>query len=392
MPIYFLGAAIEQGEGEALEKRIRQDIPHLEKVESVEDLSRRLPPQPQAGAGDRAYLLFPFSHSQTSVDRLVEIAGRVRNAVFFIFISDDISASDYKRLVRTENADWVSMRGAPQEILDVISRHRRVAPASEPVERTKPLIVSFVPSGGGVGNATIAIETAVQLKTDKATRARAVCLTDLDFQTSHVCDLLDIESRLQIAEIVADPERLDAQLFELFVSHHSTGLDVLAAARTRNVVGTSIAALDALFGIMSRRYEVIFVDLPVAWLDWTRQILSVSDLAVVTGVNTIPGLRQVAETIKVVRDLEHPPRKIVVAVNRCETGLLGRVADQRYAKRILDSETVFYIRDDPVAARQSVNTGVPISLGAQSSRISKDISPLTTLVSGLQVTRAPAGQ
>src|SRR5215204_1355861 len=225
MPIYYFSASIDSAEGEALENRIRQYIPQLQKVDSVEELSRSLPPQPQSAAGERNYVLFPFSHAHTSLDQLVEMAAHGRDVLFFIFISDDILASDYKRLVRAGNADWVSSRGVPQEILDIIARHRQAAPVAERSKGAKPVLVSFVPSGGGVGNATIAIEAAVQLKTNKATRDRAVCLVDLDFQTSHVCDLLDIDPRLQIAEISEHPERLDAQLFELFVSHHSTGLD-----------------------------------------------------------------------------------------------------------------------------------------------------------------------
>src|SRR5947208_42107 len=74
----------------------------------------------------------------------------------------------------------------------------------------------------------------ILLKTAKRTRARRVCLLDLDFQNSHVCDYLDIEPRMQIHEIAANPERLDAQLFDLFVSHHTSGLDVLAAPRSRD--------------------------------------------------------------------------------------------------------------------------------------------------------------
>ena len=172
------------------------------------------------------------------------------------------------------------------------------------------------------------------------------------------CDLLDIEPRLQMAEISQHPERLDAQLFELFVSHHSTGLDVLAPARSKGT-GTdpSIAALDALFAMISKRYEVILVDLPVPWVGWTRQILSASDLAVVTGLCTIPSLRQVAETLKAIRELEHVPPQIVVALNRCQSGLLGGIAGQQYVKRIVNPETVFYVREHPVAAQESVNTG-----------------------------------
>jgi pilus assembly protein CpaE len=391
MPVYFFSPAMDSAESEALEQRIRRDIPKLQKVDSVEDLSRRLPPKPSSGTEDTNYVLFPFFHANMSAQRLVEIAARGRDILFFIFISDDISASDYKLLVRAGNADWASSHDAPQEIREIISRRERGDAVNAPSARVKHVLVSFVPSGGGVGNATLAMETAVQLKTNKATRRRTVCLIDLDFQTSHVCDLLDMEPRLQFAEISANPERLDAQLLDLFVSHHSSGLDVLACVRSKNATEPSIAGLDALFSLISQRYEVILIDLPLAWFGFTRQILTVSDLAVVTGVNTIPSLRQVAETVKAIRELEHQPRQIVVAINRSEAGLLGGLSGQHYAQQMLAEEKLFYIRDDSAVARQSVNTGVPVSLAAPSSRISKDIGKLTELVAALQPTRAAAG-
>src|SRR5258708_25724037 len=109
-------------------------------------------------------------------------------------------------------------------------------------------MVAFVPSSGGVGNATLAIEIGVQLKSAKRTRGRRVCLLDLDFQSSHVCDYLDIEPRMQIHEIANNPERLDAQLFDLFVSHHTSGLDVLAWPRSKdNPPHLDPHALEALF-------------------------------------------------------------------------------------------------------------------------------------------------
>lgn len=390
MPVYFFAPALDSGEKVALEQRIRGDIPELQPVGSVEELSLRLPTKPESGPRDTNYVLFPFSQSNISVQRLVEIAARGRDILFFIFISDDISASDYKQLVRAGNADWASVHDAPHEIRDIMSRHQRKGDTDQQSDRAKHVLVSFVPSGGGVGNATLSMETAIQIKTNRGTRARRVCLIDLDFQNSHVCDLLDVEPRLQFAEISANPERLDAQLLDLFVSRHSCGLDVLACGRSKEAHEPSIPGLDALFSLVSQRYEIIVVDLPVFWLGFTRQILTASDLAVVTGVNTIPSLRQVADTVRTIRELEHKPREIVVVVNRSEARLLGGVSGRQYAQRMLTQEKLLYVRDDPAVARQSVNTGVPISLAAPSSRISKDIGKLTELIAALQPSRAAA--
>src|SRR5258708_28092183 len=47
--------------------------------------------------------------------------------------------------------------------------------------------------------------------------------------------------------------------------------------------------------------SLILLDLPPAWFTWTNQIVSASDGVVVTGLNTIPGLRQAVETLTAVR-------------------------------------------------------------------------------------------
>src|SRR5260370_24570413 len=106
----------------------------------------------------------------TSFDRMANIAEREHRGIFFIFISREISASDYKRLVRAGGADWVSMQGAPQEILDIISRTSRteIRPGRE--QKVRPAIVAFLPSAAGVGNATLAIATVMQIKLDKQPR------------------------------------------------------------------------------------------------------------------------------------------------------------------------------------------------------------------------------
>src|SRR5262245_62260895 len=169
--------------------------------------------------------------------------------ISFISVGNEIPPGDYKRLVRSGGADWVSIQGAPQEILDIISRTSRTDVRASRDEQVRPAIVAFVPSAGGVGNATLAIETAVQVKRAKQTRARRVCLLDLDLRASHICDYLDLEPRFNIEELVQNPDRLDAQLFDLFVSRHSaSGIDVLAVPRNRRAsVELDMVALDAFF-------------------------------------------------------------------------------------------------------------------------------------------------
>ena len=167
-------------------------------------------------------------------------------------------------------------------------------------------MVSFTPSAGGVGNSTLAIETAIHLVRAKSTKGARVALVDLDFQSSHVCDYLDIAPKFQFEEIVAAPDRLDDHLLSAFISHHPSGLDVLAASRSRfHARDLSVEALSALFDRMAQRYSTIIIDLPLSVHSWTLPLLAASKGILVTGLNTIPGLRQIEETMRALREEAH---------------------------------------------------------------------------------------
>jgi pilus assembly protein CpaE len=391
MQIFLFSASVDSARLSDLEHRIRAKLPDVRIVSRMEEVTKALPK-----TGELACILFPVVlNAPASVDRMVSIATEYRDSLFFIFISDDISASDYKRLMQTGGADWASTRDAPEEIADILARFGKGGTADivEPAPTTEPVMVAFVPSAGGVGNSTLAIEVGIQVKTAKRTRGRRVCLLDLDFQNSHVCDYLDIEPRMQIHEIAANPERLDAQLFDLFVSHHSSGLDVLAAPRSRDhPPDLDSHTLEMLFSKISMRYDLILLDLPVPWFNWTRQLLSAAEVVLVTGLNTIPGLREVAESLAAVRAVERVPAKVAVVLNRCEHHLVGGVARRHHVKNLLEGEEVFFVRDDPEAAVQSVNTGIPLATQGLGRKVSKDIAPIALLASEARPIPAAAGQ
>jgi pilus assembly protein CpaE len=380
MPIYLLNADTDVEKSRPVEQRIRETIPEVIKITDLENIAREI----KWGDKELTFVLFLApSNSAGYIDVLVRIADTHRKRIFFVVISDEISGSDYKRLVRSGGADWVSANAAAPEILDIIVR-RQAGSEVRSKDGPNPILVSFVPSAGGVGNSMLAIETAIQFRKAKATAGRRVCLIDLDFQTSHVCDYLDIEPRLQIQEISINPERLDSQLFDVFVTHHDSGLDVFASPRSKfDTCGLDFSALDALFGMISGRYDLILIDLPVNWFSWTSKIIAASGGIIVTGVNSIPSLRQIAETLTTVRQTSDIFGEIRVVVNKCERGLFGRVARRQHVESVLKHEEIFYVRNDD-AALESVNAGVPMALGASRRRISQDILPIMTFCTGLQ--------
>jgi pilus assembly protein CpaE len=379
MPIYLINAHADVEKSAPLERKIRGLLPNAIKSKNLETITLEM------SGGDRELVHVIFlapSNEATYVDLLVRTAETYRRRIFFILVSDEISGSDYKRLLRSGGADWVSADAPAQEIIDIIVRRPAVSEAAV-TGNARPILVSFVPSAGGVGNSTMAIEVAIQLRREKVTANRRVCLVDLDFQTSHICDYLDIEPRLHIEEISANPKRLDSQLFEVFVSHHSSGMDVFASPRSKfDICGLDFAALDELFGLISARYDLILIDFPVNWYSWTPKIIAASSGIIVSGVNSIPGLRQIAEALTTLRATTDLFGEIRVVINNCERGLFGKVVRRQHVESVLPGEQIVYVRNDP-AALESINTGMPMALSNSHRGISKDIAKITAFCTGL---------
>jgi pilus assembly protein CpaE len=214
-----------------------------------------------------------------------------------------------------------------------------------------------------------------------------VALIDLDFQTSHVCSYLDIEPKFSIEEIAQHPERLDDQLFDMFKSRHPSGLEVIAAPRSKFDLGVlSIDVLDALFDLASTRYDLILIDLPVAWSPWTKDVVANSDAVVVTGVNTVPCLHQIVETLTAIRSNRADNFPLSVVVNRCQRGLFGGIARQKQVQHVLARESVIYVRDYPLAMAETVNTGMPLVSGGN-RKIAKEIEVLARHCAGVKSLR-----
>jgi pilus assembly protein CpaE len=377
MMIYLTQAGDDERRVDEIERKLRSTIPDLKRVSRVEDID-----QGSVNGAERSIvLLVAVEPKHANVDDLIDVVRRSPRNLFFIVVGGDISARDYKRLIQSGNADWVAEGGSPQEILDIVGRVN--APAAHDVPVESPVVISFTPSAGGVGNSTLAIETAIHLVKGKSTKGAKVALVDLDFQSSHVCDYLDIAPKFQFEEIVAAPDRLDDHLLSAFISHHSSGLDVLAASRSRfHARDLSVEALSALFDRMAQRYSTIIIDLPLSVHSWTLPLLAASKGILVTGLNTIPGLRQIEETLRALRTEASITAELRAVVNRCEFGLLGSVARADHVARILGEEKRLLVRNARVAI-ECVNVGTAIILAHPSDKSVKDVAAIAAFCAGL---------
>jgi pilus assembly protein CpaE len=375
MPVYLLNADGDEGALVEIEQRIKPAIGDLKRVTRIEDIGA-----PSLRGAARSIAIVAAPPAGKRLAGLIDIVNKRQKEVFFIVVGGDLSARDYKQLIQSGNADWVAESAAAQEILAIVAR----VGAAQAGPANQPIVVSFLPSAGGVGNSTLAIETAIQLVRRKSAKDSKIALVDVDFQSSHVCDYVDVAPKFRIEEIVDEPKRLDDQLLEVFASRHSSGVDIFAAPRKGlhvSIVG--VEALSALFERMSHHYAYIVVDLPVSAQVWTVPLLHASEGILVTCVNTIPGLRQAAEIVRAIRAEGGINADVRTVINRCEFGLFGVVARRDHVSRILGEEKRFYVRNTSVAV-ECVNMGQSMTIARRSNKAVKDIAAIADYCAALK--------
>jgi Flp pilus assembly CpaE family ATPase len=121
---------------------------------------------------------------------------------------------------------------------------------------------------------------------------------------------------------------------------------------------------------------LILIDLPVTWFSWTNDVIANANAVVVSGINTIPCLRQLSQTLAAVREARQnaPNESVSIVINRCDRTLLGGIERRQHVESVLAQEQVFYVSEDHAAVIESTNTGTPLALSGNSRRISKEIA------------------
>lgn len=260
----------------------------------------------------------------------------------------------------------------PLDSKEVLTVFQRLLNAQDGIEKSAH-ITTFMPSAGGVGNTTLAVEAAIQFA--RANPANTACLVDLDFQNDACASYLDIEPRLDLVELGAQGERIDAQILETICSRHSSGLHLVAApADPCHDIATSPEAIMRLLDVVAARFDQVVIDIPRMWFAWTGDILRGSDGIFIVTDMTVPGLRcarRLAQRIGALQNCESAPK---VIVNRLEKQTIFggglRRADIEHA---LEGYFGGAVANNYPLVREAIDRGMPVSMVKDGNNVSGDL-------------------
>jgi pilus assembly protein CpaE len=307
---------------------------------------------------------------------LTRLMARIGNWPPVIAVTQSFDENVARILLQMRVADFLVK---PVEPIDLVRACARVSKgAGGGAEPTEAKIYTFLPAVGGAGVTTLAVQTAMILLNSGGPRAKpSTCLVDLDFQHGSVADYLDLEPRLNLAEVEPRPDRLDRQLLEVMLSYHASGLAVVAAPnRPAEMRSFDPDVVTRLLDLVSTNFEYVVFDMPRTWFSWTDSVLLGSNKLFIVSETTVPGLRHAKQLVAAIKErLGEGPNPQVI-VNRFAQKVFDSGLRRGDLAQTLGDAFLSAIPNDYALVREAIDRGVPLDEVKPGNKITAELKKL----------------
>jgi pilus assembly protein CpaE len=292
-----------------------------------------------------------------------------------VVVTQNFDENVARSLLQMRVADFLVKPVAPIELVRACAR---VAKGKAGAATTEAQIYTYLPAVGGAGVTTLAVQTAMLLLNSGNARTRpSTCLVDLDFQHGAVADYLDLEPRLNLSEIEPRPERLDRQLLEVMLSHHASGLAVVAAPnRPAEMRSFDPDVVTRLLDMVSSNFDYVVFDMPRTWFSWTDSVLLGSNKLFIVSESTVPSLRHAKHLVAAIKErLGEAPQPQVI-VNRFQQRMFSSGLRRADLVQALGDAFAAAIPNDYNLVREAIDRGVPLDEVRPGNKITLQLKKL----------------
>jgi len=282
-----------------------------------------------------------------------------------------------RTLLQMRVADFMVKPISPVDLVRTCARVAKEPPPTSSEPQAESQIYTFLPAVGGAGVTTLAVQSAMMLLNSGQRGKTTTCLVDLDFQHGACADYLDLEPRLNLNEIEPRPERLDRQLLEVMLSHHASGLAVVAAPnRPAEMRSFDPDVVTRLLDLVSSHFDYVVFDMPRTWFSWTDSVLLGSNKLFIVSEMTVPGLRHAKQLVEAIRerlgDGPHPQ----VIINRFVQKMFSSGLSKNDIEQVLGDAFAACIPNNYGLVREAIDRGVPLDEVKPGNAITQQIRKL----------------
>ncbi len=255
---------------------------------------------------------------------------------------------------------------------------------ADPAAAPRGKLIAFFGARGGVGSSVLAQNVAWSL-------AQAleddVVLLDLDLPFGTAGLALNVEAKQTLADVLAQPERIDHVLLERFLVKADERLSVLpGAGDLRPMPDVDFEQLDAVFEIARQMASFVVVDLPHLWAPWVEQTLKLADEVVLVALPDLANLRDCKNFMDGVGGKRMDTAPVRLVLNRVDAYKKTQLTPKDFEETV-GIAPVLQVPFDPNLFGGALNNGQTLGQAAKGNKIAESLKDLALKMSGKQ---APA--
>ncbi|MBO6709737.1 MAG: AAA family ATPase [Altererythrobacter sp.] len=291
----------------------------------------------------------------------------------------DVDIATSRTLLRRGVSDIVALPFSLDELVtSIVDTAQQIEPEVESERKLAPFI-TVIKSIGGVGSTTVATHLAAQMAHDLGEGHRA-CIIDLDLQAGDVSQYLGASSRQSLMDLIEAGDRLDSELLRSVATEGHDLIDVIAPpADIVPIESIDFKQLMRVINLARREYDVVLIDLPASFTNWSLSTVYAADVSILVGMLTIPSLRHAKRQLDFLVSMGISKDSIHVVLNQVEKKLFKSI-DASDAEKALKHPVLATLSEEESLLREAQDQGQLIYAVQKRSKFSKDIMKLSDLV------------
>jgi pilus assembly protein CpaE len=286
-------------------------------------------------------------------------------------VSSDAQPDLIIQAMRSGCSEYLLKPMGKEQLLNAVARvgGRR----KERLQPFKAQVLAFMGAKGGCGVTSVVTQLGAMLANSFS---KKTLIVDLHPDFGDAALYLGLTRyRYHFFELVENNDRLDAELLQSFLAHHSSGLDLIPAPEGSDTPRRILpGAVAQTFDFLGTRYDFILVDMAPGLSDENLEMIRHCDQLHVVTVSEVSALRNVVRHLEYLTRKEIPRERFRVVLNRHQKRAL--ISDSEIEKTI--GQRIFWkVPNQYAHVVKAINGGDPVAQ-LSSSDVTRNLRDLAS--------------
>jgi pilus assembly protein CpaE len=308
----------------------------------------------------RRICLVNFDDGEESARACQRIRDGCDTSVSIFAASSDSHPDRILKAMRSGCTEFLTKPFRQEEVLDALTHIETRVQGRVPGQKGR--VVTLMGAKGGTGVTSLALHLGMYLVQK---RQQKVLLVDQHPALGDLAMYLGMgRHQYSFYELVHNMDRLDADLLQGFLLHHSSGLNLMDSPEAIHAFPNAATdAIEHTLAFLAENYEVVIIDSPPGLSEDTCAAIRQSDRLSIIITPELPAIHNAIRSIEYLTGLHYPDENIDIVLNR--TTRKGAL-NEREIESSLHRDITIKVPNNYEVIVNAINAGTPIDLTRKS--------------------------